>query len=92
MMLYDVHACDVNDVYYIYMMLMMYICRENICICMMHLLIFLKKWARLYDPSNLEVFLAKMLPAGTVRAKSSTRPAYCAFSLVPDREIEGIRV
>lgn len=59
---------------------------------MMHLLIFLKKWARLYDPSNLEVFLAKMLPAGTVRAKSSTRPAYCAFSLVPDREIEGIRV
>lgn len=58
----------------------------------MHLLIFLKKWARLYDPSNLEVFLAKMLPAGTVRAKSSTRPAYCAFSLVPDREIEGIRV
>lgn len=91
MMLYDVHACDVNDVYYIYMMLMMYIC-IYICICMMHLLIFLKKWARLYDPSNLEVFLAKMLPAGTVRAKSSTRPAYCAFSLVPDREIEGIRV
>ena len=44
------------------------------------------------DPSNLKVFLAKMLPAGTVRAKSSTRPAYCAFSLVPDREIEGIRV
>ena len=44
MMLYDVHACDVNDVYlyiYIYDVNDVNICIYiYMCVCMMHLLIF----------------------------------------------------